>query len=102
MPRSSRSPSRIRVWASPAEMRRPATASSRIAETERPEGSRLMATILLPPFDRLGLQDQSVVVRPAVELFQPLDLVAAQEEAQVLGQVLPHLGAFEAELGGRL
>src|SRR4051812_16892895 len=45
MPRSSRSPSRSKVWASPAEIRRPATASSRICWTGRPVGCRSIATL---------------------------------------------------------
>ena len=41
---SSRSPSRSSRWASPAEIRRPASASSRIVVTERAEGARSIAT----------------------------------------------------------
>src|SRR5580693_55222 len=38
----------------------------------------------------------------AVELLQPGQLVGAQEEVQVLGQVGPHLRALERQLGRRL
>ena len=43
-PSSSRSPWSSSAWASPADMRRPAMASSRIAEAGRPEGLKSMAT----------------------------------------------------------
>src|SRR5436305_5465113 len=54
-PRSSRSPSRISVWASPAEMRRPATASSRICWTGRPEGCRSIAGLLYRILGGIGI-----------------------------------------------
>src|SRR5690349_9352221 len=126
MPSSRRSPSRSSVWASPAEMRRPATASSRICWTGRPDGSRFMTQLylnsallplprhggegrgeggrdqLLPELQGFRLQDESVRVGAAVELLQAGDLLLAQEVAEVVRQVRAHLGAVEPQLARRL